>query len=295
MDVFTDIPGSAFSNNNLFYHPEYLRIQGHDNLRIYRDKKFCVGFALKGGRAVSLPGGLFGSFEKKGTASIRDFTDFFSKVREALQAERVKHMEIIHPADIYGQFAPAMWLEEMGMHKAYTDVNYAIAMDSYWTDRFHDMQQRKLKDAEKNNLRLRMNPGDELSEVYQFLHSCREDQGLVINITLEKLERMFEKFPAQYHAFSAYVGDEMVSSLVMVVVSRSVVYYYLPGTAAKYKSMSPMVPLLHFVGENYRAAGIQIMDLGVASVKGKVQEGLATFKERIGGTKGEKPKYELVI
>ena len=70
---------------NIFYDPDYLSVQEHDDLFIHENDDFKIVLSLNRQKAVSLPMGLFGSFEKKKrTASFSSFQDFWDELKSEI-------------------------------------------------------------------------------------------------------------------------------------------------------------------------------------------------------------------
>ncbi len=277
---------------SIFYHPEYLNIQAHKNLRVFENDDFKVVFSLSKQLAVSLPQGLFGSIEKKKrTINFPVFESFWNEVREALSTEKITRIEITHPPIIYSGFVPFAWLGEVGFSRMYADINHYIPLKDF---HLHKMEEKKLKQLAKLKFTTEKVPASELATVYEFLNECRKEKGLTLNVSLDRLQSLVQAFPDRYHFFVGYVDGSIVTAVVTINVAPDVVYYFLPGTLESAKQHSPMVGLLAEIVRHFGKTHTYL-DLGVSSQEGKPQEGLITFKERMGGLKTEKPRYFVKV
>ena len=276
-------------SKNLFYDPDYIKIQGHEELRIFDNGRFKIIFAIENGVARSLTRGLFGSIGTKSTTRYSGFFDFFNDVVESLRNEAISKMEVIHPPNFYQGFVSEDWVKQAGFNEKYTEINHHIEFSSFET---HPMEKRKLDKL--NNLGFTVSELEQgqLSQTYNFLAMCRKEKGLELNISLGRLSRLFIQFPDRYAIFGGYLADQMVCAVITVRITKEVVYYYLPGTIDFYKKESPMVGLIHHLVSNPEPS-MKYLDLGISSVHGEPQEGLITFKERVGGVRLEKKVFSL--
>lgn len=274
---------------NLFYHPSYLEIQRHDQLRIFDNDPFRIVFSVDRQLATSLSRGLFGSVENFGTGTKEAFRDFMKSIPPQLHTKNILQLVLIHPPEFYKGFVPLTWLDEAGFSSAYEDINHHIELDSF---QMHAMEKRKLEKLNQTGLVVRELGSDYLPEVYDFLKKCREEKSLELNVSFEKLEALFQLFPKRYSIFGAYLERQLVSAVITVQTTADVVYYYLPGTLERFKKESPMVGLIQHLVDHFKSK-VNYLDLGVSSAKGKPQEGLISFKERMGGIKSLKKTYKI--
>ncbi|MCP4460187.1 MAG: GNAT family N-acetyltransferase [Cytophagales bacterium] len=276
---------------NLFYTPTYLKIQAHEEVRVFKNEQFRVFFSINNGVATSLPRGLFGSFEILPEVTQADFSVFGRETIKELKNEAIYRIEVIHPSDIYEGFVTYDWLEDLGFSEIYSDTNHHIELSDF---EIHEMEKRKLKKLSQAELVSKELMISQLPEVYDFLVKCRKEIGLKLNISLEKLTSLFQAFPDRYCIFGAHLEDQLVSAVITVQTAPEVVYYYLPGTAEKFKKESPMVGLVQHLVDHFKHE-VRYLDLGVSSIEGRPQEGLISFKERMGGVKSLKKTFVVRV
>lgn len=276
----------------IFYDQEYLSVQGHKQLRMYEDENFKIIFSIKSKTAYSLPLGLFGSFlKKRRVTSFAEFDAFWKVVKTKLEEEGVHRIEVVHPSHIYRDFVAPEWLKEIGFSVMYDDINHHIPLSKF---ALHKMEERKLQALNENGFRAEHLTNEKLELVYSFLAECRKEKGLKINVPLQKLQSLIDRFPDTYDFFGGYLGDELACAAITLKTSEEVAYYFLPGTLEKYKKASPMVGLLDSIVQYYSKSK-KYLDLGISSVEGEPQQGLITFKERMGGIQTPKRRYFVKI
>lgn len=275
---------------NLFYHPSYLDSQKHDEVRLFEDDCFRVFFSIEDVKATSLSRGLFGSFEQKQTCNQKQFSAFANDVILKLGEEDIQKVEVVHPPEFYKGFVMADWLSETGFSEMYADTNHHIELANF---RMHQMELRKLEKLRRGKLEVRVLSNNQLSYVYNFLAQCRNEKGLELNISFEKLEELLGSFPERYSMFGAFLRDELMSAVIMVQVNEEVVYYYLPATLEAFRKESPMVGLIDYVVDYFKSK-VKYIDLGISSEQGKPQTGLIAFKDRMGGIMNSKRSFTWI-
>ncbi|MFY0655005.1 MAG: GNAT family N-acetyltransferase, partial [Cyclobacteriaceae bacterium] len=153
---------------------------------------------------------------------------------------------------------------------------------------------RKIKKCEQEGIKFLYEGSEKLSEVYAFIEQCRNAQGLLMNITYDQLKKAFDTLSDAYEIYS--VRDklgELLAATITVRVNKAVVYNYLPAFDRAYKSLSPLAFLTRELVLACQRKGYHYIDLGISSIDGKIQEGLATFKERMGGIRSKRYTYEF--
>jgi lipid II:glycine glycyltransferase (peptidoglycan interpeptide bridge formation enzyme) len=128
---------------------------------------------------------------------------------------------------------------------------------------------------------------------HSFIAKCRVQQGLEVNISLGDLELAIESLPELYDFFGVWDGTKLIAATVIVHVSDSVVYNYLPASTKAYNHYSPMVMLMNDVVTYYKKQRLAYLDLGVSSINGIAQSGLCAFKESMGAVRSAKNYFEI--
>lgn len=266
-------------NSFLYYHTDYLRIQGHEHLKIIQQDNSLICFAIENAIAQSLPGSPFGGLFSPSLTQ-KSFLNFFSRMEKTLKETGVKKITLTQPPFYYSGFGENGWLAQAGYAQEIVEINQYIPMDGRLIDKLHSMQRRKLKP--KKPLTFESAGLKDIPEIHRFIAACRQLQGLIINITVERLMALFETFPDRYQAYVVRLEGKIISALIVSIPVQDIVYYFLPATHPDFKKLSPMVPLMTHVFDLYAGNGFSYMDLGISSIRGNPQEGLMKFKERMG-------------
>ena len=175
-----------------------------------------------------------------------------------------------------------------------TDTNHHVQLSELESIQIHSMQKRRIKKCEREGFTFKKESLDQSLEVYDFLVQCRSQQNLEINIERKKFFEVTCALPEHYELYSVKNDQgELVAATVVVIVNNKVVYNYLPGFDRTYHDFSPLAFLSHNLYSVLSQRQFEHFDLGVSSVNGVIQTGLAQFKERMGGIVGLKYTYHF--
>lgn len=248
-----------------------------------------IVFEKSGHKAISFSKSPFGSIWLYRDLSAKDLSSFIDFFMKQLKSWGVSEVHIKAPPAFYHDTSPINdLLIKYGFKPLVKDVNHFIPIKGVLENRMHTMERRKLQKAQKSKIVCLRENSEKLPAVHGFISTCRRQQGLEINASLEELQYQFTSLPDSYFIFSAYLDGSLSATVIMNQVVEDIVYYYLPATSEAYKAMSPMVPLLHHIYNYFLDRKIRVIDLGVTSIDGVRQEGLSKFKLRMGAEETER-------
>ncbi|MEQ9425614.1 MAG: GNAT family N-acetyltransferase [Cyclobacteriaceae bacterium] len=282
---------------------KHQEIEPIDTFSILNKKKKTVHgiihFTAVGQNAFSLPKSPFGGYEFDSLVDDQIFHDFCLYVQNELKSSKFKKIKIIEAPDVYVDelnFDTLEVLKELGYETSISDINHFVNLDDVdGISLLSTMERRHFRKALAKNYRWKLESADALPEVYSFIERCREQQKLKVNISFEDLQRSFKAFPGKYRILSIRHNGYLTATSITVEVNKNIIYNYLPASDKKFKQDSPMVFLLVNLYKYAKSMNYQILDLGLSSVKGKIQTGLAEFKERMGASICEKRILEKVL
>lgn len=293
MDQDTERTNNKPTENDpvLYFHPDYLDTQHFSNLKVFRSEDFLACFSVEGSTAKSLPRSPFGgiySFNNRKVAF-----DFVHHIEDELGQLGVNEIWINQPPHFYSSFISTEELQRAGYQPQIIETHQYIPITNELYGQLHLMEKRKLKN--KQDFFIRKAKAEQAPEIHQFIAECRQENGLEINISLEKLQKLLKLFPGRYELFEARKADKLAAAAIMTLPAAGIAYYYLPATSEEFKSRSPMVGLMEHIYDFYRAKGISHLDLGISSINGSLQESLFKFKERMGANQTERVSFVKMI
>jgi hypothetical protein len=187
-------------------------------------------------------------------------------------------------------------LFRLGFQIKYTDVNYEIKVTDKPFDEtiISSNHKRILRSSIKNNFIFKQEINPDLPKIHAFIERSRIRKNRPMTMNLQQLEEHFKKFSKKFKIFSVYHSEDLVAVCVTVEINDRILYTLYPADAEKYVKKSPLTFLLSGIYEYYQQQKYTILDLGIATDKGVLNEGLARFKRNIGGELSKKKTYFLL-
>ena len=284
----------------LFYQPEYLKAQNYENpvaFTVFEQSKLsaAIVFNCNDGIATSLNRSPFGSIWMTVKLSKETLQQFLAFIKGELAKIGIQKIQITCPSPIYAHAPPAeFWMEE-GFSVATHETNQHLIVNGTFDAGLHQMERRKLKKLRSGKICFarELISNDLLSECHDFIDECRQDQGLKINISIEKLKELCFSLDGRYEVFTARAAETLVAAVIACRVDQNHLYYYLPATDNRYRRDSPMVGLVGLIYETCLEENIEYLDLGISSIDGQLQQGLYDFKRRLGAVQTTKSTIYL--
>lgn len=112
-----------------------------------------------------------------------------------------------------------------------------------------------------------------------------------MTMSLEQLTEHFQKFPDNFQVFAVYDTQILMAIGVTIKINQDILYTFYLADNEDYLKISPTIFLLSGIYEYAQKGNYKILDLGIATDKGVLNEGLARFKRSLGGKLSEKKTY----
>jgi hypothetical protein len=243
-------------------------------------------FVLAEGVWVSLPFSPFGGVECSADFDLKEFLAFV-----LMHFKPEEKLKLVEAPYFYRNYRLA--LETLGWHKFRSEINHHLSLQE--PVEVKKMQLRRLNKCQKAGFAFQKAETSTANAAiwHSFIAECRVQQGLEINISLGDFELAVEALTDKYDFFGVWDGTLLIAATVVVRVSTSVVYNYLPASYKAYNHYSPMVLLMHEVADYYNRHRFAYLDLGVSSISGVAQKGLCAFKESLGAVQSAKDYFEI--
>lgn len=216
------------------------------------------------------------------------------EVTERLWAEAIefgkhagwKSVEVTLAPDIYHAHIELerQYLLSVGFKQFGQEINYAVPLHM-WSPSFVKMEQRKLSKAQQAGYTFAiLEPENwDVERLYSLLSANRLAKGYALSLTQEGLTEMLAASPERHLVAVVKLGDDWAAIGICVRVATEVLYLFYPADDYAHRSYSPMVVLYDGLIQWAKLNGITLLDQGTASLNGVLNQGLATFKERVGG------------
>lgn len=184
-------------------------------------------------------------------------------------------------------------LNSLGFQTLYQDVNYHIPL-TLWAPEMAANEQRRVRKCAEAGFTFHILPQDqwEPEKLYAFILASREAKGYALSLDQWQFTHMLEALPNDYLvAVVTNTEGQWVAVAVCVRINADVLYLFYPADDVRYRDYSPMTFLYKELCTWSLANGYKLLDLGTSSVEGVLNEGLANFKQKMGGYETMKPTF----
>lgn len=173
-------------------------------------------------------------------------------------------------------------------------INYHIPVSkSSFSQNITSSEARRLSKCKKSDFRAGLYDNPDTEIVYNFIKESRAAKGYLMLMTIDQLAIMINNFPEQCRVFVVTDGTKIIALAITVLVSKRVLYNFLPADLPEYKSFSPMVLLIEAIYNYCQKEDIVILDLGISlDNEGNEKASLLKFKKNLGGEPSFKITYE---
>jgi hypothetical protein len=132
-----------------------------------------------------------------------------------------------------------------------------------------------------------------ITMAYQLLHENRQRRGVKLSMTESKFVNCLKRIPHKFELFEIRNGDEMLAAAYVVDIHKDVSYVLYWGDSVEGRRASAVASMAQHLTSLSRKRGKKILDLGISSVEGQLDEGLSRFKVNLGAKTS--PKSTLLI
>jgi len=281
-----------------FQKEEFIKYSNDNTLKF--DQEFasgnvCIHFNISRHKAISVIKGPFGSINYS-NADQRHLSHFISYFINELRQKKIKQVIIKSYPRCYEEEKYLIinnTYQKQGFEVAYIDKTQYFNTSEDFKTYLKPDEKRYLNYAQKNQFLFKQLNVGLLPDSYRLIKSSREAKEYPVTMSLKDLEDTFHKFPENYMLFGVYDKNRLIATAVCVKVNSHILYTFYIGDDLEYRKHSPVVFLIanlhYWSSEN----AYKILDLGISTEKGKINEGLYKFKARLGTMISDKPVYSL--
>lgn len=131
--------------------------------------------------------------------------------------------------------------------------------------------------------------------IHAFIARSRERKNRPMTMNLKQLTEHFEKFSKKFNLFSVTYSNTTVAVGVTIKINDEILYTFYLADDEKYLRDSPTTFLLSGIYEYGKQNNYTILDFGIATSKGILNEGLIKYKQSLGAKMSEKKVYFLLF
>jgi hypothetical protein len=152
-------------------------------------------------------------------------------------------------------------------------------------------EKQKLKKAEKKFL-FRQLPVSDLSRVYTFIESCRQDRNQKLSMSLYQVRKTINKFGSDFFLFVVDNEEGLAAAAIVIRINSKILYTFYYAHDKEFDKISPVVYLLSVIYTFAQKGKYQWIDLGTSMSGNEINKPLLHFKESVGGKPSVKYLFE---
>jgi hypothetical protein len=312
-DINTDENRLNFNFSRYFFNEsEHLQHQGGENVLTFYwqntdnqiiEARFSV--ILQNNHAYSPLRATFGGIEFSEDISGEDLEEFVPQalacIVEQIQAKACGTVIINSYPEGYLSQSQIQKLGncllKSGFEISVTEQNYEIQITqkSFYETITSTRAKQLLRKSIKKGFVFQEIIEPNFPEIHAFIAHSRERKNRPMTMNLEQLETHFKKFPKNFQIFSVKDSERTIALAVTIKINDDIIYAFYLADDEAYLKDSPTIFLLSGIYEIFQQQNFKILDLGIATANGILNEGLARFKRSLGGNLSLKKSYSKTL
>ena len=300
---FSFIPTSEFNFTRFFFNePEHLRQQAGEEVYTFYWKnlenqlleaRFSV--IILDGKGFSPLRATFGGIEFSEVLPKESLTAFIQSAFCALP--KLESLQITFCPESYLSMNQRQVLdfcfEKLSFKHCAVDQNFEIAITdlSFYETIKSSRHKQLLRKAVKNTFFFREEKEPDLALLHAFITRSRVRKNRNMTMTLVDLRQRVKLFPDNFNFFSVSHEQKIIAVGVTVKITEEILYTFYLADDEDYLKFSPTIYLISGIYEFCQRNNFKLLDLGIATEKGIINEGLAQFKKRLGAKMSLKKSF----
>lgn len=307
---FNNIPAESFNFHRYFFNEiEHLQVQRKEN--------DCYGFywqnfdnqmiegrfsvIVRDKRAYSPLRATFGGIEFYENILEGNLMEFLTQIIQFLKSLNIKSVEInLYPENYLTEYEHNILqncLSKLNSQVKYTDQNYEIPITdkSFYETVTGSTARQLLRTYKKKGYIFSQEFIPDFAFIHAFIDRSRERKNRPMTMSLEQLKEHFVKFPKNFQLFFVEHSNVKVAVGVTIKINDNILYTFYLADDARFLKDSPTTFLLSGIYEYSKQNNYKILDFGIATEKGILNEGLDKFKRSLGAKMSEKKTYFLLV
>jgi hypothetical protein len=252
-----------------------------------------ICFSVENDQAISGYQATFGSVDSEYHLPGRTVKFFLEQVCTALESNGIKDIFIKHWPDCYA--LPDSWqaiFDELGFSVVNSEIDqYLVVNEQDYYQVVNKNQHSNLNQAREKGYKFACLNINELPIVYDLIQKTLARKGYPLSMTYDDLYRTISLLPDKYLLFGVFDGKKLIAASISVRISKQILYNFYHADDFIYRSSSPMVMLIKEIYQYCQQNDIRLLDLGISTETGMINQGLFNFKKNLGCSTAKKNTY----
>ncbi len=250
-------------------------------------------FAFSDSGTVKSPGrATFGGFWPSGTVAhvdlsyaIKAYRFFFNNFPEFEEARIVLPPQSFFPHIFQTQTKALMTFNPK---QVIVDVNYHVEVESWSKEKLSKGNRKKIRQFDELGGTVSYSDSDAVRECYEVLVENRKRRGVSLTMQYADFENSLLLCSEDFKLIQASIENQIVAACYLVKILPQYWYVLFWGELVEFRSLSPVASIFGFLAAEAQKNEVKTIDLGISSVEGELDEGLARFKSNLGALPTEK-------
>ena len=306
---FNNIPTESFNFQQYFFNEnEHLLNQGGEDCYTFYYQNLenqsieCrFNLIIQNKIGYSPLRATFGGFEFNVGILEEELLEFISQVIHFLQSIKIEKIEInSYPEGYITDYQIKILqnsLQKLNFLVKYLEQNYEIPITnkSFYESVKGSTAKQLLRTYDKKGFIFQQELNPDFAFIHGFIARSRERKNRPMTMSLEQIMEHFKKFPKNFNLFSVTHTNTLVSVGVTIKINADILYIFYLADDENYLKDSPTTFLLSGIYEYGKQNNFKLLDFGIATDKGILNEGLTKFKQSLGAKMSEKKTYILLL
>lgn len=292
---FDSMKDAHFFNSANFLANKPFEVMGWQLIR--RKPIAQVFFYLTNNTAISGNQATFGSLDTDSSICNDDLNWFVSNLVKILTELSIKKI-VVRASPDYWQNSTLIngLLLKLGFQVSLTEVNQHINItDSDFTEISKRNEVKKINQCINNGFVFALAENKELPEIYQLLVATRARKNYNVSMSFYELETAINANPSNYVLFTVMDKKKIIAASVSVIINKDVLYNFYHADDDSYRNFSPITFLVKNIYVYCQQNQFKILDLGISSKEGLLNDGLFNFKKNLGANTSDKKVFTRLL
>ena len=229
-----------------------------------------------------------------------DITIFVKDVLNNLSEKNAKSLTIkqapeCYQPNVYNAIHEAFIAN--GFVEQVSETNQYIVVDpaKSFSSGIDAQKRRRLSNSKKTGMRVEFFNHIDSDIWYEVYYKARIDKGFPITISKVAYLSLSEKITDIYTYAGVFLNDTLIANAIFVHINKDTLYYFAAASDPSYAELSPTVLLIEALYDKAVQDKYTLIDLGVSSLDGVLNEGLHQFKKYLGAIECSKKTYTFLF
>ena len=217
--------------------------------------------------------------------ALRAYKYFFSKFPEFNEVKVILPPQVFFPKVFASQIKALMTFD---VTRIIVDTNYHVDVQNWSKKNLSKGNRKKIRQFYELGGIVSYSNVDNIKQCYEVLVENRKRRGVALTMHYADFESSLLLCGEDFKLIQAFLENQIVAACYLVKILPDYWYVLFWGELVNFRSLSPVASMFQFLIEEAQRNRVKFLDLGISSVEGVLDEGLARFKSNLGAMSSQK-------